>query len=316
MTNEAGPDHIIVKNKPKAESETPSTTNTHVEAALGSLGNVEHAIDNPEKPPEVPSIAEQLSRILEMGETAYAMGSFYANMDEHQMEELWNAYIQTIDDFRLAYANLPPLKEIDTEYKTHIFKAMRNKDAATLIEIFDTESKEYNEPAWKKIPGVKFGKGFFTAGKQVVEGGAILAESFAKAPGIGVTEDEKEHARAVLNTVGNSLLNFTQVVQNYFRIPEYEEALAQNRFKQKYFDEEMAGRYGFDVATFFMGNIVKIATGGAQAAKVAGGITKVSGGAAKIASAAATAGRVVLTEIAPDVVEYASKAADRKETGL
>ncbi|MEK7524354.1 MAG: hypothetical protein AAB588_04990 [Patescibacteria group bacterium] len=309
MANEVGPDQIVNKSKPKDGKEDQCVGNTCVQSSLTSLGNVENAIDGAEKPPEIPSVTEQLSRILEIGETAYAMGSFHANMDEHQMEELWNAYLQTIDDFRLAYANLPSLREIDNEYKQAIFKAMRNKDTSTLIEIFDTEAKEYNEPGWEKIPGVKFGKGFFEAGKQLVQGGSILGESIIKAPGIGVSENEKKRARQILKTVGNSLLNFTQFAQNYFRIPEYEAALAKNKFKRSDFDEEIARRYAFDAATFFAASLVKVVAVPAQAAKASGAV-------AQAARVAEIAGRVILTEVAPEVAEYASKVAARKEAGL
>lgn len=193
------------------------------------------ALASAPKPPEtaekVPSVAEQLALICEIGKLL----RMTAPTDKEKIA-FWEVYKKCIDDFRAAI-NLPPLDGIKTTYKFRISSAMERGDADELLRVFDEEKKEYAKPPfYKRIPGLNF---LFGVGGGAVEMGGNLYE-LGKQGVKAATGDEQ--AREVLKRVGKSLLELDKVFATVIRKDEYVKSIQEGGEETGY----VLGKSAFD----------------------------------------------------------------------
>lgn len=240
----------IEQNNLNAVEAVPSNPQQAAEATIasaqGSLNSIPQSLNETKN--EIPSVATQLELVVKAGGLVYDMA-----LDSKARGAAWNLYIKSIDTFRKAFANLPPLERASSSNKMRITDAMKRQDTKALLQVFVEEKAYMEKPMWRKLPGVNFAGNFFGAAKDfagdLTKGVGVLGVSAYDSANPWASPEEKEQAARVMAALKQPFTNFNEFAQEYVRIPEMEEMIA----KEGGLDQEaMAGRYAFDALTFFL----------------------------------------------------------------
>lgn len=231
-----------------------------VQAASGQLSSVAKAAET-KQDLEPPAVKDQLRLILDLGKGMHDVAL------SDQKPAVWNAYIRCVNDFRSAYANLPPINDTSMIFKRRIGDAMERRDAGALLRVFAEErSERAKPPIWQRIPGLNFIFGAGAGAKELAKGvGELGKQGFNAVAG---SPEEKAHARHVLASVGKSLMDLNQIVATVTRKEEYAQSIRDNGETTGF----VLGKSAFDIAS-------AILSGGAGgvAGKVGGHIGREAG---------------------------------------